>query len=63
MFLEQQLQQVNINQEEETQLAKLQQDFQQMQLDHQGSLANKEEQLRGMIEQHKDDPKIGEFIA
>ena len=63
LFLEQQLQQVSINQEVETQLAKLQQDFHQMQLDHQISLANKEKRLQTMIEMHKDDPKIGEFIT
>ena len=44
-------------------MAKLQQDFQQMQLAHQSILANKEEQIQGMIELHKDDPKIGEFIT
>ena len=49
LFLEQQLQQVSIDEEAETQLAKLQQDFHQMQLDHQRSLANKEEQLKTMI--------------
>ena len=43
LFLEQQLQQLNISQEAEIQLEKLQQDFQQMQLDHQSRLANKEE--------------------
>ena len=52
-----------ISTEAETQLVKLQQDFHQMQLYHQRSLANKEEQLLTMIELHKDDPKIGEFIT
>jgi len=33
-----------------------------MQLAHQSSLASKEEQIQGMIELHKDDPKIMEFI-
>lgn len=60
--MEQQLQQVSINQQAETQLAKLQQDIQQMKLTHQSSLASQEEQLQGIIELHKDDPKIGEFI-
>lgn len=32
-------------------------------MEHQSSLASKEEQLQGMIELHKDNPKIGEFIA
>ena len=61
--MEQQFQQVSINQQAETQLAKLQQDFKQMQLAHQSNLVSKEEQLQGMIELHKDDPKIGEFIT
>jgi len=34
-----------------------------MQLAHQNSLASKEEQLQGIIELHKDNPKIGEFIT
>lgn len=63
LSLEQQLQQVSINQEAETQLAKLQQDFQQLQLAHQSSLVSKEKQLQDMIELHKDDPKNGELIT
>ena len=62
LFLEQQLQQVSINQEAETQLAKLQQCFQQMQLVHQSSLDNKEEYIQGMIELHEDNPKIGSLL-
>lgn len=34
-----------------------------MQLDHQSKLANKEEYLQAMIELHKDDPNIGDFIT
>lgn len=47
----------------ETHLAKTQQDFQRMQLPRQSSLASKEEQLQGIIELHKDDPKIGQFVT
>jgi len=45
------------------QLAKLQQEFQQMQLAHQRSLAGKLAQLQNITELHKDDPKIEQFVT
>lgn len=45
------------------QLAKLQQEFQQMQIAHQSSLAGNEAQLQSIAELHKDEPKIEEFVT
>lgn len=57
-MLQQQLQEANSNSEAQKQLEKLQQDFQQMQIGYQNSLAEKEKQLQIMQEMHKDDPKL-----
>ena len=61
--MQQQLQQANANSEAQKQLEKLQQDFQQMQIGYQNSLAKKEKQLQDVQEMHKDDPKLAEFIT
>ena len=61
--LQQQLQEANANSEAQKQLEKLQQDFQQMQIGYQNSLAEKEKQLQVMQETHKYDPKLSEFIT
>jgi hypothetical protein len=63
MSLEQQLQQVKSDQQAEIQLAKLQQEFEQMQIEHQSSLAEKEAQVQAITDLHKDDPKIDQFIT
>lgn len=49
LFLQQYLQQASANREAEEKLEKLQQDFQQMQLGYQSSLAEKEHQLQMML--------------
>ena len=60
--LQQQLQQAHANSEAQIWFEKLQQEFQQMQIGYQKSLAEKEKQIQIMQETHKDDPKLTEFI-
>ena len=61
--LQQQLQQAHGNSEAQIQFEKLQQEFQQMQIGYQKSLAEKEKQIQIMQEMHKYDPKLTEFIS
>lgn len=63
LSLEQQLQQVKTNQQAQIQLAKLRQEFQQMKIEHQSSLAGKEAQIQSIINLHKDDPNIDQFVT
>lgn len=63
MSLEQQLQQAKTNQQGEIQLAKLQQEFQQMKIEHKSSLVGKEAQIQSITDLHKDDPKIDNFVT
>lgn len=56
--LEKQLWQVKSDQRAEIQLAKLQQEFEQMQIEHRISLVKKEAQVHAITDLHKDDPKI-----
>lgn len=58
MSLEQQLQQEKYDEQAEIQLANLQREFEQMQIEHRTSLAEKEEKIQTIIDLHKDDPKI-----
>jgi len=44
-------------------LAKLQQEFQQIQIEHQSSLAGMEAQIQSIIDLHKDDPNIDHFVT
>jgi len=63
LFLQKQLQRASVSREEKEKLVKLQQDFQQMQLGYQSSLAEKEQHLHATLEMHKDDPKFIEFLT
>jgi len=62
-LLKQPLQQVKTNQKARIQLAKLQQEFEKMQIKNRISLAEKEAQLQAITDLHKDDPKIDQFIT
>ena len=55
LSLEQQLQQAKSNQQAEIQLAKLQQEFEQMRIKHQAILPENEAQIQGITDLHKDD--------
>ena len=57
------MQQAHANSEAQIRFEKLQQEFQQMQIGYQKSLAEKEKQIQIMQETHKDDPKLTEFIS
>ena len=57
------MQQAHANNEAQVKFEKLQQEFQQMQIGYQKSLAEKEKQIQIMRETHKDDPKLTEFIS
>ena len=61
--LQQQLQQAHANSEAKIQFEKLQQEFQQMQIGYQKSLAEKEKQIQIIQEEHKDDPKLPDFVS
>jgi len=60
--LEQQLEKGKSNQEAELQIAKLQQEFEQMQIKHQASLAEKEVQKQAITNKYKDSPRIKQFV-
>lgn len=61
--LQQQLQQVQANKEAQLKLEELQQQLQEMQIGHQKSLADKDKKIQIIQDQHKDDPKLPEFIS
>lgn len=63
LLLEQHLQQEKSNEQAKSQLAKLQQQFKHMKIKHQANLAEKEAYIQGIIDMHKDDPKIDQFIT
>lgn len=44
-------------------MAKLQWEFQKMQIEHLISLAEKEARVQVIIDLHKDDPKLYQFIT
>ena len=56
------MQQAHANSEAHVKFEKLQQEFQQMQIRYQKSLAEKEKQIQIMQEMHKEDPKLTQFI-
>jgi len=62
MMLEQQLEKEKSNQQVELQIAKLQQEFEQMQIKHQASLAEKEAQIQALTNKYKDNQNIDQFI-
>ena len=57
------MQQVHTNNEAQLKLEELQQRLQEMQIGHQKILADKEKQIQIIQDQHKDDPKLPEFIS
>jgi len=57
------LQKAHANNEAQIKLEELQQELQQMQIGYQKSLADKEKQIQIIQEEHKDDPKLPEFIS
>lgn len=62
LMLKQQLEQEKSNQQVEFQIAKLQLEFEQMQIKHQASLAEKEAQIQELIDKYKDNQNIYQFI-
>jgi len=62
LLLEQQLKQEKSNQQAELQIAKLQQEFEQMQIRHQANLVEKEVQIQAITDKYKDSPNIDLFI-
>ena len=57
------MQQARANSEAQIKLEELQQELQKMQIDYHKILADKEKQIQIIQEEHKDDPKLPEFIS
>lgn len=62
ILLEQQLAQEKSNQQGELQVSQLQQEFEQMQIQHQASVAERDVGIQAMTDKYKDNPQIDEFI-
>jgi len=62
LLLEQQLDQEKSNQQEKLQVAQLQQEFEQMQIRHESSLAERDARIQSMTDKYKYNPQSDEFI-